>query len=78
MEIKNDFTDNEWHGNWFPKRPGEADPSLDVHNEIDSSTSYTGRMKTMGIQDPQCDDAEVVTVRHTHTQTHTLSDQFHC
>lgn len=51
---------DEWHGKWFPKKPGEADPLLDdVNNEIDSSTSNFRRLKTMGIQDPNCDDAEV-------------------
>lgn len=50
----------EWQGKWFPKKPGEADPQLDdVNNGIDSSTSSFKRLKTMGIQDPNCDDAEV-------------------
>lgn len=55
------YIDHEWHGMWFPKRPGEEDRLLDTHNDIDSSSTYTGRMKTMGIQDPKCDDAEVIT-----------------
>lgn len=55
--------DKEWQGNWFPKKPGEMDPQLDdniVSNEIDSSSTYKNRMKTMGITDPKCDDAEVI------------------
>lgn len=55
--------DKEWQGNWFPKKPGEMDPQLDdnmVNNEIDTSSTYKNRMKTMGITDPKCDDAEVI------------------
>lgn len=55
----------EWHGKWFPIKPGEVDPQLDeINNEIDSSSSSSSsssfnRLKSMGIQDPNCDDAEV-------------------
>lgn len=56
--------DREWKGNWFPMKPGEIDPFLDVNignnNDIDSSSTYKTRMKTMGITDPKCDDAEVL------------------
>ena len=57
--------DREWHGNWFPKKPGEVDPQLeDIGNEIDSSSSNFERLRTMGIQDPKCDDAEVIELGH--------------
>lgn len=38
------------------------DPQLDVNivdNDIDGISTYKNRMKTMGITDPKCDDAEV-------------------
>lgn len=54
--------DQDWNGKWFPKKPGESDPYLveDNHNDIEDSFSYANKMKTMGILDPACDDAEVM------------------
>lgn len=70
--------DREWQGNWFPVKPGEPDPLLDIDNDIESSNSNSSnsnsttsisttssftRKKMMGITDPKCDDAEVL--KHT-------------
>lgn len=59
--------DSEWNGDWFPHKPGDADPLLDGHNSIDVTNNnnnidggYAKKMKTMGISDPSCDDAEVL------------------
>lgn len=59
----NVYIDSEWNGIWFPHKPEKDDPLLSGHNNVVNNnidSSYTKKMKTMGITDPTCDDAEVL------------------
>lgn len=54
-------SERDWNGKWFPKKPGDLDPFLElvsIDNTVDNSWSPR-EMKTMGISNPDCDDAQV-------------------
>lgn len=55
--------EEEWRLGWFPKKPDDFTAQLDpnnIDNDIVGDTMIrTNRIKTMGISEPNCDDAEV-------------------
>lgn len=61
------FSDaQEWKGKWFPRQPDAPLPILDPNMIGDDMTNSnmirTNRIKTMGISDPDCDDAQVACI----------------
>lgn len=60
---------DHWDGKWFPKKPGDIGPPMNIEitdNQIidNSLNKYLNKLKTMGILDPSCDDAQVCHIKN--------------
>lgn len=57
---------DHWDGKWFPKKPGDPPMNIEITDNqiIDNSLNkYLNKLKTMGILDPSCDDAQVCHIK---------------